>query len=368
MVAAFIVDRTPPEVHITIVGAFLHARESGAIAAVSSPNFTAAVTLSDSLTPDGASLQLQLRASGVTVRSSTNVLLTANVGGTRTSASLFSLLSDGEYVLEAQGQDGAGNPGQFVAATIVVDTAVPRVRALQRPAFTRDAITEICVAVVDTASAACTVTAAVDLSPGPLLDLPLTRSEASTLAGGAVFCGALVWGAFQGNATMVLVATDPAGNRGTNTSWLVFDSVPPDHTGALASNADCVEQQALTVCRDTARLAVDVSCVSGGISSTAAPCAVEWAVVVAEMLQEGSCGTSSGSSAANVTAPSGYWARAGLGASSVDVGTAVASAALGAGGDRLAVKVVVFVRGVDEAGAYAAAKPRCGLPCRVHAP
>jgi hypothetical protein len=223
--AAFVVDRTPPVVQVTVVGGLFFYREGGVAAAVSSPNFTVAVTAADSLTSDGMSVQLQLRASGVTIRTLSDVLLLASAGGARTSTAQFSLLPEGEYVLEAQAQDGAGNTGPFAAAAVVVDSTPPRVQALQLAAFSRENVSEICVSVVDAASGLCSATAAVDQSLGASSIFQLARSRSTTVPGVTVFCGDLAWGTFQGNATVLLSATDPAGNQGTNTSWFVVDSV-----------------------------------------------------------------------------------------------------------------------------------------------
>jgi hypothetical protein len=358
--AEFVVDRTPPVVHLGVVGGAVVSRQGGAATFVSTSTFVLAATVSDDLTPDGLGLQLHLRSAALTVQTHSDVPLSAVGGRNRTAAAEFSRLSDGEYVLEAQAQDGAGNTGPFVALALVVDSMAPRVAPVQWPVFSRLAATEVCVAVTDAAAVDCTATLTVDLGGAPqLVVLALNGSGAGSVSGPAPggyseLCGAVEWGGFQGNASVQVVALDPASNRGASPAWLVHDSVAPSHTAALVADPACAEEQGIASCRTAADLAVGVSCVSGGSPATAsAPCSVEWAVVVADVLQQSACAAPTGASGSNVTVPSDGWTRAAPGVAVVPVGSAIAAAVLSAGGDRFAVKAVVFVRAVDDAGRLA---------------
>ncbi len=333
-------DRTPPEAHLTIAtGAAI----VGPTFVSPHPNFTVTVTAFDALTAHGMAVQLQLRSGTALVETRPNVSLSASVDGTRSASVPFSSLADRVYVLEAQVHDGADNAGALETLTVVVDTTAPRVSPWRWPAYFRADALLLCAVVEDAAADACNVTAVT----GGSAPTAFVLNTSVVAPGASVFCGALDWFGFQGNASVVLTATDPAGNWGTTTVWLVRDAEAPVHVAALVASASCTQAVGTLVCRSTAGVAVDVSCGSGGAHAATAPCAVEWAVAASGVLQQGSCGATS---ASNASVPSGAWARVGAGTTTFGVGEALAAVALEAGGDRLAVRVAVHTRAVDDAG------------------
>ncbi len=351
----FILDREPPTIALSING-------SSVSAAVPSRRVLGTLAAFDRLTAEGMSAQLLVRSgSGPFVLSDPAPELSAAVDGTRTSE--FELaLDDGEYEVELRVVDGAGNAGSLVSMVVTVDTVPPVVAPWQWVPFVRADTTRMCVTVVDVAAAACHVVATV-VRDGAAASVPLTPDVSVVVADALAFCGSFAWTGFIGNASVTLVVSDPAGNRDVAVRWVVRDAAAPTHTMDLVAGAGggstCVPGRDLTSCVSTAGLVFAGDCASGGPATIpSAPCAVEWAVAVLQVLQQGLCGTSGGSSAGNVSGPAGPWTPLGGGSFVLNVSDTVAAVVLGAGGDRLPVKVAVFARALDEAGALQCAAVR----------
>jgi hypothetical protein len=345
VVANFVVDRSPPSAVL-----FVQGRSDAVVLA--SPLVSVVIVASDELSAANMTAWLQRRdSSGGTFVVNGSLPLSLRVNGSRTVTTNLSL-ADGVHVIEARAKDGVGNVGEFVAVAVTVDTVAPRVAPWQPRLFTPEDVASVCVSVVDAAPSACTVALVAVVSGAPVSIL-LAVNDSASEAGAAVFCGSVSLGAFQGNVTLNVTATDPAGNRASVNFWVVRDSVVPVHTAALVPGVGagaCVFGRVVS-CASASRVAFSGGCGSGGPTVTpAAPCAVEWAVVAVETLQLGVCGTTAGTSGAAVV-PAGGWVRLQPGSFMVNASAAVSAAVAVAGGDRLAVKVAVLTRALDAAGA-----------------
>jgi hypothetical protein len=350
--ATFLVDRDPPSVTVSVGG-------SSVSVVLRSPNVTATVRAFDGHSATNMTVQLIVRASNGTEAMNTSPLLRL-VDGVHTADVGVVALADGVYVVEARVWDGVGNPGAAASVVVTVDTVAPAVTAseFQWPMYSSTSATTVCVVVSDASAGACNVTM-VTLGAAPM-PLQLNPSVA-LVGGGSVYCGSILWDGFQGNASVDVVAVDPADNRGTATLWLVHDSVAPVHSVALASetvSGVCAVAKGVTVCRDAAGLTLRGTCDSGG-STVASPCWVEWALLQLEVLQQASCGFSGSTTTGNVSVPAGYWTRVEQGAFAVNVSAAAMAAVSGALTQQLAAKVALVTRPMDAAGPWAVGM--CGL-------
>jgi hypothetical protein len=342
----FIVDRVPPVASASV------------LTYVRTPATSIALTAFDALTAATMSLHLRVeraRGEGVVVEAGVPLQPPA-ADGTRVGS--FTLtLSDGEYLVQATATDGAGNVGPPAMVNVTVDTLAPVVAPWHWPRATNANTSRVCVVVTDTAAQAGTVAGSL-LLPGAVsrTTLPLVRDVGAGTPDAPVYCGTIVWGNLQGNGSVVVTASDPAGNQGQVSVWTIHDSVPPTHTAALvlgAASSVCVAKgdvDRVVVCRSAVGVVVAGDCDSGGVPGTSsASCAVQWTLSVLEVLQLGACGAA-GASASNASAPLEGWVGLDQGAFSVNASSEVAVAVGAAGGNRVPVKLGLWTRAVDTAG------------------
>ena len=152
--------------------------------------------------------------------------VTAGADGTFSLADIP--LAEGANTLSAIATDAAGNPGEPATVTVVLDTVAPKI----------------------------TVTAPADGSVSDLLDIVVTGSvdetdATLTIDGVAV---PLENGAFDhpltlqpGSNTLILLATDPAGNVGTASVTLQADGTPPTVIISAPLPGTLTSQASLTV-------------------------------------------------------------------------------------------------------------------------
>ena len=324
------------------------------------PNVTVYVEASDALSPDNLIVQLKYTPDERQAVVVSEALPMINGNTTTRLGNATVTLQDGTYKFEARATDGAGNVGPVASVVVTVDMLAPRVSPWRTVTFANSSSTEVCTAVMDASASDCYVQSWQQQLPisGPPTTLPFSLTTGhSEVAPASLFCGSVVWGTYQGNLSMIVNATDPAGNSGFLSLWTVHDSVPPTHVAALdlrAANGVCVGDSGVVVCRTGTALLLNGSCTSGGPPSIpSAPCAVEWAVATHCVLVQASCVTSSSS---NATAPVGPWASLPHGSFTLNVSSEVEFAASSSGGSRLAVEVAVWTRALDDAG------DECGCP------
>jgi hypothetical protein len=341
----FLVDLEPPVVSLAVNGVSVPV-------AVPTPNATATVRAADR--HSAANMTVQLRVlfanNGSEFVKTFLPLQAAAEAGVWDASFFIASLADGTYVVEVKAWDGVGNAATAVSVTVTVDTVAPAVSVpgFMWPAYTSVDPTRVCVLVSDTWARDCSASAAANgRAPTPLLLDP-----SIAVLGGVVFCGDLRWDGIQGNFTMVVTAVDPAGNRGTASPWILHDSVAPAHRTSLDASPVCVSLSGVTSCREAAGVTVSGDCDGGVSSADVSPCAVQWAVVVLQVLQASSCAGSNTTSVGEVVVPAELWVTLPPGSFHVDASAVVAGAVSSAGGGRLPVRVAVVTRAVDDAGTH----------------